>query len=72
MTIKARKFQIGEKGNPDYERLINSPLIDLIKEVHFSNFSNFFVVVHYEDNGYQDSEDRSGNEEEGQESEDHE
>lgn len=62
---KARKFQIQEDGNPDYEDLINSPMVEVIKETNFSNFANFFVIVHYLDMGYQEPK-RSGKREKGE------
>jgi len=49
MTRKARKFQITDEPCPDYEKLINDPLIQLIELDKFSNFGNYFVVVHYYD-----------------------
>jgi len=54
---RIRKIQIYDKGNHEYERLINSPLTRVIDEKYYNNHASFFVVVTYEDFGYVDEED---------------
>ena len=49
MKRKARIFQITGKSNPDYEDLVNDPLIDIIEIDKYTNFGNYFVCVHYYD-----------------------
>ena len=62
---RARKFLIDEEGSLLYERLINSPFVEVEKEEHFTHFDNFYVMVWYEDNGQDpfgsgNSEDEKG------------
>ena len=51
---RAKKFKIGSDGCPAYEALINSTLVRITKEDHFTNFGDYFVVVHYTDMGFVD------------------
>jgi len=49
---KARKFKIDTDGCPAYEALINSPFVKVISEQTFSNYGDFYIIVHYLDLGY--------------------
>lgn len=77
---RARKFEIGEKGSKSYEKLINNPFVQIIKEDSFNNFTNHYIIVHYIDqmadiDGEEDKEDVASNSgdggEEGNEHGDH-
>ena len=60
---KAKKFKIGTDGNPAYEALINSPLVRVTSQDSFTNYGDYYLVVHYQDMGYEPEEGLDGGDE---------